>query len=43
MESVNQITNKDYEKLKQIEVAITSFNNKNLYDSSLALFNTRSL
>ena len=32
------MTEKDYEKLKQIEEAIQSFNSKNLYDSSLALY-----
>lgn len=30
---------KDYEKLKQIEEAITSFSSKKLYESSLAFFN----
>lgn len=32
------MTDKDYDKLKQIEEAIQAFNSKKLYDSSLALF-----
>jgi len=32
------MTDKDYEKLKQIEEAIQAFNGKNLYESSLALY-----
>jgi type I restriction-modification system DNA methylase subunit len=32
------MTEKDYEKLKQIEVAITSFNSKKLYESSIAFY-----
>lgn len=32
------MTEKDYDKLKQIEEAIQSFNSKKLYESSLALF-----
>ena len=32
------MTEKDYDKLKQIEIAITSFNSKNLYESSIAFY-----
>lgn len=32
------MTEKDYDKLKQIEEAIQSFNSKKLYESSLALY-----
>lgn len=32
------MTEKDYDKLKQIEVAITSFNSKKLYESSIAFY-----
>ncbi|MDX2130361.1 MAG: TaqI-like C-terminal specificity domain-containing protein [Chloroherpetonaceae bacterium] len=32
------MTDKDYDKLKQIEAAIQGFNNKNLYESSLAFY-----
>ncbi len=32
------MTDKDYDKLKQIEEAIQAFNSKKLYDSSLALY-----
>lgn len=33
------MTDKDYNKLKQIEEAIQAFNGENLYESSLALYN----
>jgi len=32
------MTEKDYDKLKQIEVAITAFNSKKLYESSIAFY-----